>query len=110
MKGAFNRVAIDILTDRLRKSRISEQLISVIQDLISNRRASVMVNEKDSEITNLQHAGLSQGSPLSPILFLFFNADLMRGHINWNRGSIAFVDNYSAWFTDDSIQENIEKL
>ena len=110
VKGAFNGVAIDVLTDRLRKSRIPEQLVSVIQDLVSNRRASVMVNGKDSEITNLQHAGLPQGSPLSPILFLFFNADLVRGHINRNRGSIAFVDDYSAWFTGDSIQENVEKL
>ena len=53
MKGAFNKVAIDILTDRLRKSRISEQLINIIQDLILNRRALIIINEKDSEITNL---------------------------------------------------------
>ena len=110
VKGAFNGVAIDILTNRLRKSRIPEQLVSVIQDLVTNRRASVMINGKDSEITDLQHAGLPQGSPLSPILFLFFNADLIRGHINRNRGSIAFVNDYSAWFTGDSIQENVEKL
>ena len=58
MKGAFNGVAIDILINRLRKARISEQLVSVIQDLITNRRASIMINGKDSEIIDLQHAGL----------------------------------------------------
>ena len=58
MKGAFNGVAIDVLTNRLRKVRIPEQLVSVIQNLVTNRRASVMVNGKDSEITDLQYAGL----------------------------------------------------
>ena len=69
-----------------------------------------MINEKDSEITNLQHTDLSQGSSLFLILFLFFNADLIQGHINQNRGSIAFINNYSVWFINDFIQENIEKL
>ena len=77
MKGAFNGVAIDILINRLQKVCIPKQLISVIQDLVTNRRASIMINGKDLEITDLQHAGLPQGSPLSLILFLFFNADLI---------------------------------
>ena len=58
IKGAFNRVAIDVLINRLRKLCIPEQLVSVIQDLVMNKRALIMVNEKESEITDLQHAGL----------------------------------------------------
>jgi hypothetical protein len=38
----------------------------------------------------------TQGSPLSPILFLFFNSDLVQCTINRNGGSIAFVDDYTA--------------
>ena len=59
MKGAFNGVVIDILINKLRKSHIPKQLISVIQDLVTNRRASIMINGKDSEITDLQHVSLS---------------------------------------------------
>ena len=59
MKGAFNRVVIDILINKLRKSHISKQLISVIQDLILNKKASIIINGKDLEITNLQHTELS---------------------------------------------------
>ena len=58
MKGAFNGVAIDVLINKLQKARIPEQLVSVIQDLVTNRRTSVMVNGKDLEIIDLQHAGL----------------------------------------------------
>jgi len=37
-------------------------------------------------------AGLPQGSPLSPILFLFFNFNLVQTKTNKNQGAIAFVD------------------
>jgi hypothetical protein len=37
-------------------------------------------------------AGLPQGSPLSPILFLFFNVNLVQTKTNKNQGAIAFVD------------------
>ena len=53
MKGAFNGVAIDVLTNKLWKARIPEQLINIIQDLVTNKRASIMINGKDSEITDL---------------------------------------------------------
>src|SRR6266481_1854495 len=51
-------------------------------------------------------AGLPQGSPLSPILFLFFNADLVQQRINNNGGSIAFMDDYTAWVTGPSAEAN----
>ena len=47
---------------------------------------------------------------MSPILFLFFNADLVRGRITKERGSIAFVDDYLAWVTGYSVQSNVERL
>ena len=53
MKGAFNRVAIDVLINKLRKARIPEQLVNIIQDLITNKKASIMINGKNSEITDL---------------------------------------------------------
>lgn len=59
---------------------------------------------------NLNHAGLPQGSPLSPILFLFFNADLVEGPINKNKGSFAFIDDYIAWVTGSSIVQNVETI
>ncbi len=57
-------------------------------------------------VSSLSHAGLPQASPLSPILYLFFNSDLVRNVINKNKGAIAFIDDYTAWVTGTSIAGN----
>ena len=54
----------------------------------------------------MKQAGLPQESPLSPILFLFFNVDLVQRKIDAKEGAIAFVDDYSAWVTGDSTEAN----
>jgi len=69
-----------------------------------------MVNGRDSPIYDLAHPGLPQGSPLSPALFLFVNANLVQNVINAHQGSIAFVDDYSAWVTGASAEENTRKI
>jgi hypothetical protein len=55
---------------------------------------------------DLLQAGLPQRSPLSPILFLFFNADLVQQRIDTKGGSFAFVDDYNAWVTGPSAEAN----
>jgi hypothetical protein len=44
--------------------------------------------------------------PLSPILFLFFNADLVQHKLNANVGPIVFVDDYIVWVTGPSAEAN----
>jgi hypothetical protein len=63
-----------------------------------------------SEIQNLLQAGLPQGAPLSPILFLFFNADLVQRQIDSQGGAIAFVDDFNAWVTGPTAQSNREGI
>jgi hypothetical protein len=70
------------------------------------RTATIVVNGYTSEQRELSQAGLPQGSPLSPILFLFFNADLVQNKINAGGGSMAFMDDYTAWVTGPSAEAN----
>ena len=110
MKGVFSGVVIEVLIRRLREARLPEVLVKVIQDFCLNRKVIVMVNGSSTNLIDLQYTGLPQGSPLSLILFLFFNASLVKSPINKCKGAIAFVDDYSAWVTGESIQANITKL
>lgn len=110
VKGAFNGVAPEVLALRLCQNRISELLVRWIEEFMSNRKASVVVNGIPTEVENITNAGLPQGSPLSPILYLFFNANLVSSVINKNKGSIAFIDDYTAWVTRPNIGANVTKL
>lgn len=110
VKGAFNGVARDVLLDRLRRRRIPEALVKWIDDFMKNRQATITVNGSSTRQAALHNAGLPQGSPLSPILYIFFNADLVASVINKSKGTIAFVDDFSAWVTGFSIDSNINQL
>lgn len=110
VKGAFNGVAPDVLINRLRTCHIPEHLVCWIEDFMQNRKASVVLNGVTSSVSDLAHTGLPQGSPLSPILYLFFNSELARSVINKNKGAIAFIDDYTALVTGPSIVVNVESL
>jgi hypothetical protein len=61
-------------------------------------------------VRELEQARLPQGSPLSPILFLFFNADLVQQRIDKNGGAIAFVDDYTARIVGKTAEDNMDRL
>ena len=84
--------------------------MSWIGAFCSERTATIVVNGQVSVVRDLEQAGLPQGSPLSPILFLFFNADLVQQRIDQNGGAIAFVDDYTAWVVGATVAENMDRL
>jgi exonuclease III len=110
LKGAYNGVHIPALIKRLKTRRIPQIAVRWIESFCSTRKATITVNGFTTEPKNLPNAGLPQGSPLSPILFLFFNADLVESRINKHKGNIAFVDDYTPWVAGLDIEENTRRL
>ncbi|EXU95332.1 reverse transcriptase domain protein [Metarhizium robertsii] len=113
-----------------RKQRSAEQALMVLQEYIyiawrrrhvvslisfdvkgaCNGVSTMQANGQTSEARDLPQAGLPQGSPLSPVLYLFFNADLVQRRIDANGGAIAFVDDFTAWVASPTVQLNRAKL
>jgi ribonuclease HI/exonuclease III len=110
VKGAYNGVCKERLLQRMKARGIPENLLRWIEAFCSERTATIQVNGQSSDIQNLPQAGLPQGSPLSPILFLFFNADLVQRRIDSHGGAIAFVDDFTAWVTGPTAQSNREGI
>ena len=110
VKGAYTGVHPGVLLRRLRERRIPEVLIRWVGSFCSSRRASIVVNMYHSEEMAIEHAGLPQGSPLSPILFLFLNANLVDEPITRRKGAIAFVDDYTRWTVGASAEANTTVL
>ena len=106
VKGAYNGVCRERLLQRLRARGMPLALTKWIGAFCTDRSASITINGHTTPPIQLTQAGLPQGSPLSPILFLFFNADLVQRKIDPNGGGIAFVDDYSAWVTGESAEAN----
>ncbi|RBQ84877.1 hypothetical protein VDGD_04845 [Verticillium dahliae] len=106
VKGAYNGVYKDRLLQRLAARGIPPQLVRWVGAFCSGRTASIDVNGQASEKRDLPQAGLPQGSPLSPVLFLFFNADLVQHRIGADGGAVAFVDDYTAWVVGPTAEAN----
>jgi hypothetical protein len=110
VKGAYNGVAKEVLIRRLQQRRVPTALVQWIDAFCSHRRAMIVINDYCSEAMEITYPGLPQGSPLSPILYLFFNADLVDVPINKHEGAIAFVDDYNRWVVGQSADANTETL
>lgn len=58
----------------------------------------------------IDQAGIPQGSPLSPILYIFYNANLVEQPIDKTQGALGFIDDYLAWVVGATIDDNIQTL
>jgi hypothetical protein len=96
VKGAYNRVP--------------ENIVRWIRSFCTNRSATVVVNGEETAEASIEYPGLPQGSPLAPVLYIFFNAGLVDKEFDRKSGSIGFVDDYIRWTVGATIETNMEEL
>ena len=110
LKGAFNGVNKISLDASLRAKGIPAIARKWIASFMSERYASIGFDDFRTEVAPLVNAGLAQGSPLSPILFTFFNSDLVDQPVTFHGGASAFIDDYFRWRVGRSAKENLAKI
>jgi len=76
MTGAFDRVNHLRLLDNLRKKGVPLWFVRMVGSFLTDRTTTLLVENEETEPRRL-NAGVPQGSPLSAMLFLFYNALLL---------------------------------
>lgn len=94
LKGAFNRVNKTSLDTCLQAKGIPTIVRCWICSFMKNQYTSICFDNFQTEASPLENTGLAQGSLLSPILFGFFNSDLIDQPVNHQGGASAFIDDY----------------
>jgi len=77
LAGAFDNVSHERLLHMLWAKGIPDWMLGFIQDFLSERTTRITFTGYTSEKIRVR-AGIPQGSPLSPILFLFFITELLQ--------------------------------
>jgi hypothetical protein len=98
------------LDARLRERRIPVPAREWIRSFTQDRTASIQFDGYETAIEPLLFAGLAQGSPLSQILFAFYNADLVDQPVDTRGGASAYIDDYFRWRVGKPAEENLQKI
>jgi hypothetical protein len=111
MTGAFDRVVPAPLLHNMREGKISELIVKWVGSFISNRTTTLCLPCYNTDAF-LTHTGITQGSPLSPIFILFYNAN----HVNacnlptFPTSGIGFVDSVNALAFGKTTKDNCRTL
>jgi hypothetical protein len=75
VKGAFPTVNCECLVHKMRLAKMDENLIQWTASFMANPKVEIIMNGENGEAIET-NTGLPQGSPVSPVLFLIYIADL----------------------------------
>jgi hypothetical protein len=111
ISGAFDTVNHTRLVAIIRRLGYPPWLQNWVQSFLLDRSTTLQFNNTESE-TFAVTAGVPQGSPLSPILFLLYNEELIRMCSQPHRGlhSIGFIDDLNILAYSSSTEQNCANL
>ena len=110
VEGAFPNAVTDRLLHNLRKRRIPNIYIKFITQLLTNRRIRIKFDNYTSETMEITNR-IGQGDPLSMLLYILYNADLLEiPDTDQNEDTLGYVDNIAYIAIGDNYHETTEKL
>ena len=109
--GAFDNVSHTRLLHNLKKRRIGGNMANWILSFLSDRSTIISLPEFTSEVFKTG-TGIPQGSPISPILYLFYNADLMEEDegAGFRVTDLGYIDDIAKVVTGPNAELNCRRI
>lgn len=111
VKGAFDRVNKSKLLKRMIEVGIAGNIVRWVDSFLTDRRAMLVIDGRTGESRRVQ-AGLPQGSPVSPVLFIL-SVSAMFGWLedrHPNLQSISFVDDIGLVIDCEDLKQGARNL
>jgi hypothetical protein len=108
---AFDTISHDRLIHDLRKQKISMWITDWVNNFFQDRKTILTMNRRTIELFSMQ-TKISQSSSLFLILYLFYNADLLKmcDRLEINTRSLKYVDDVNILVYEKSTNENCRNL
>lgn len=110
VSGAFDNVSHKRLLHNLRKRRVDETTVRWIGSWLQDRRSQILLDGWTSKEYSV-NTGTPQGSPLPPLLYIFYNADLIE-ECNAEEGvmSTGYIDDAATLAWANTTEETCKQL
>jgi hypothetical protein len=110
VEGAFPNAVTTKLIHNLKKRRIPMSIVKFVEQLLTNRRTKLRFDDHTSESINIMN-GIGQGDPLSMLLYILYNADLLDLPDNpMAEDAIGYVDDIALLSTGADFEETTNRL
>jgi hypothetical protein len=96
VKGTFPSINRNCLLSNLRRRGVPPEAITFISSFLDDRSVCILLRGVTSASMSAAGCGLPQGSPLSPILYLFYNSNLFASLRSPNSLSVGWIDDCMA--------------
>ena len=106
IKGAFDHVSQNQLLGVLQRLGLPISLIAWINSFLNDRQLRLSFDGQSEQFTNIR-AGIPQGSPISPILFLIYIRELFESTATFN---LSYMDDLALSVSSTSLRKNIQIL
>ena len=110
VEGAFPNAVTARLIHNLKKRRIPTILVNFVAQLLTSRRTRIHFDDYTSELMDITN-GIGQGDPLSMLLYIIYNADLLDlpDDIN-NEDALGYVDDIALLAIGNNFEETTTRL
>ncbi len=105
VSAAYPNTSHQCLLQNLQKRKINIKVVDWVASFLTDRHTIVKTNEQATPKLSI-NLGLPQGSPLSSILYLFYNRDLLDDFAKEKVDAQSYIDDITLIATGKSVKSN----